>query len=173
MAIDTSRRAVITTRVNAKLNGVRVRPIRGDLFAPVGGHQFDLIVTNPPYLPGQGDPPRRHSRARAWEGGASGRTFLDRICAEAAAHLRPGGVLLLVQSSVSGELDTLSALTAAGLQAAVIDREPGPLGPRLHARAAKLRALGLLRDDRFEELLVIRATRPLFEVQHDRVALGS
>src|SRR4051812_50131945 len=34
-AIDVSRRSVTTVRINAGLNGVRVRALRGDLFAPV------------------------------------------------------------------------------------------------------------------------------------------
>jgi release factor glutamine methyltransferase len=147
---------VITARINARLNGAQIRAIRGDLFGPARGQRFDLIVSNPPYLPSRGRP-RPHSAALAWDAGPSGRALLDRICGEVAAHLRPGGVLLLVQSSVSGEQETVRALTAAGLQTAVIDRRPGPLGPRLRARAAELRDRGLLREDGWEEMLVIRA----------------
>src|SRR3954447_22936885 len=40
-AIDVSRRSVATVRINARLNGVRVRALRGDLFAPVAGERFD------------------------------------------------------------------------------------------------------------------------------------
>ena len=50
-AIDISRRAVVNVRLNAALNGVTVRPLRGDLLAPVEGRTFDVIVTNPPYVP--------------------------------------------------------------------------------------------------------------------------
>src|SRR5689334_17657235 len=48
-AVDISRRAVLTIRLNAALNGVRVRARRGDLFAAVAGERFDAIVSNPPY----------------------------------------------------------------------------------------------------------------------------
>src|SRR5579875_2447502 len=51
-AVDVSRRAVVAVRLNALLNGVRVEALRGDLFVPLSGRRFDLIVTNPPYLPG-------------------------------------------------------------------------------------------------------------------------
>src|SRR5947209_17071524 len=51
-AVDISRRAVAAARLNARLNGVRVDAVRGDLFAPLRGRRFDLIVSNPPYLPG-------------------------------------------------------------------------------------------------------------------------
>src|SRR5947209_2987455 len=43
-AVDVSRRAVATDRLNAALNGLRVDARRGDLFAPVGGRTFDRIV---------------------------------------------------------------------------------------------------------------------------------
>src|SRR5688572_17749631 len=45
-AVDVSRRAVLTVRCNAVLNGVRVRAVRGDLFDAVGDERFDLIASN-------------------------------------------------------------------------------------------------------------------------------
>ena len=161
-AVDLSHRAVLTARLNARLNGVRVRARRGDLFSPYGGERFDVIVSNPPYLPGGRDerPPPRGA-ARAWEGGLDGRVFLDRISREAVAHLRPGGVLLLVQSSVSGEATTLERLRDGGFEPAVIDRRRGPLGPLLSARADELERQGRLEPGvREEELVVIRAQVP-------------
>lgn len=161
-AVDVSRRAVLTARLNARLNGVRVRARRGDLFFPYASERFDAIVSNPPYLPGGGDAglPDRGA-ARAWEGGPDGRVFLDRISREAAAHLRPGGVLLIVQSSVSGEATTLERLRDGGLEPAVADRRSGPLGPLLSARAPQLERQGRLEPGvREEELLVIRAQVP-------------
>lgn len=159
IAVDRSRRAVLTARLNARLNDVRLRAIRGDLFAPLGVRRFDLIVSNPPYLPTTDGAPGPHSRARAWEAGPAGRQFLDRICREAASHLNPAGVLLLVHSSVCGEDLTLSGLEAAGLAAWVVKRRRGPLGPRLAMRIDWLRAHGLVGDDGSEEMLVIRATQ--------------
>src|ERR671926_83539 len=44
-AVDVSRRAVLTARLNARLNGARVRAVRGDLYAPLRGHRFDAIVS--------------------------------------------------------------------------------------------------------------------------------
>jgi release factor glutamine methyltransferase len=159
VAVDISRRAILTTRVNARLNGLTVTAIRGDLFAPLDGRRFDLIVSNPPYLPSANASPGSHSSARAWDAGPSGREFLDRICRQAPAHLRPGGSLLLVHSSVCGERATIAALEAAGLRTAVVRRQRGPLGPLLSARADWLRSRGLVGEDGSEELLVIRGTR--------------
>jgi release factor glutamine methyltransferase len=158
-AVDISRRAVLTVQLNARCNGVHVRALRGDLFAPVAGERFDLILANPPYLPSEDDNLPARGAARAWEGGQDGRILLDRLCAEAAAHVEPGGTLLLVQSSLCGEAATLEALRARGLEPSVLRREQGPLGPLLQRRAELLEARGVLKPgDREEELLVIAAT---------------
>ncbi len=159
-AIDVSRRAVLAATINARLNGVHVRALRGDLFGPVRSRRFDLIVSNPPYLPGDDAAVGSHNQTRAWEGGRTGRRVLDAICLQAAAHLRPRGVLLLVHSSVCGEQATLAALEATGLEAQTVDRRPGPLGPLLRSRAQALAERSLLTPDGGEELLVIRATAP-------------
>lgn len=156
-AVDISRRAVAAVRLNAWLNGVRVQAVRGDLFEPLGDRRFDLIVSNPPYLPGDITELPRHGLARAWEGGRSGRAFIDRIAARAGGHLRPGGVILLVYSTVCGEERTLEGLRAGGLEPMVAVRSRGPLGPRLGARAEWLRREGLLLDGVEEEILVVRA----------------
>jgi release factor glutamine methyltransferase len=140
-AIDISRRAVWCTRANAVLNRLRVRAIRGDGLDAVGDARFDLLVANPPYLPGGALPAR--GAARAWEGGPDGRRLIDRLCAQAGGRLRPGGRLLLVHSSVCGESRTLNALAAGGLDGHVLGRRRGPFGPLLAARRRRLEATGL------------------------------
>jgi release factor glutamine methyltransferase len=157
-AVDVSRRAVLTVRINARLNGVRVRALRGDLFAPVAGERFDAIVSNPPYLPSEDDELPRHGPQRAWEGGTDGRLLLDRICAEAPAHLNPGGFLLLVHSSVCGLEPTVQRLEGAGLAVEVLERRRGALGPLVSARAPLLEARGILAPgEREEDMLVVKA----------------
>ena len=156
-AIDVSRRAVLTARINGLLNGVRVRGRRGDLLAAIPGERFDLIVSNPPYLPAPEGRPSK-GPARAWDAGRDGRVLLDRICAEAPGHLKSGGALLLVHSSVCGESETLRRLREGGLDADVVERRRGPLGPLLLERAEELEAAGLLQPGvREEELVVVRA----------------
>ncbi len=159
VAVDVSRLSVFATRLNAKLNGVTVRAVRGDLFEPVRGMRFDLIVSNPPYLPSQDGRLPRRGPSRAWEAGSQGRVLIDRICAAAAAYLDPGGTLLLVHSSVCGEDETILALNQHGLRASVIDRRRGALGPRLRARAGWLRERGVLGPDGQEDMVVIKAQR--------------
>jgi release factor glutamine methyltransferase len=156
-AVDVSRRAVLCAALNARLNGVRVRALCGDLLAPVRGQRFDAIVSNPPYLPGDDELPKR-GPSRAWDAGRDGRAILDRLCAEAPAHLRAGGVLLVVHSSLCDVEATLGALRAGGLRAEVAERHHGALGPLLRARAPQLEARGLLAaGDREEDVVIVRA----------------
>jgi release factor glutamine methyltransferase len=157
-AVDISRRAVWCAALNARLNGVRVRALRGDLLAPVRGERFDAIVSNPPYLPADDDALPTRGPLRAWEAGRDGRAFLDRLCAQASAHLLPGGVLLVVHSSLCDTEATLGALRAHGLRADVAARHRGALGPLLRARAPRLEERGLLAaGEREEEVVVVRA----------------
>jgi release factor glutamine methyltransferase len=160
VAVDVSRRAVATAWLNARLNGVRITALRGDLFAPVGDERFDVIVSNPPYVPGELEAVPSSGLARAWEAGPDGRLFLDRICAGVSAHLKPGGVVLLVHSVICAEDETLRALAAAGLETAVVRREPGTLGPLMRQRAAWLRQRGLLGDAEHEEVIIVRGQLP-------------
>jgi release factor glutamine methyltransferase len=156
-AVDVSRRAVLSARLNARLNGARVRALRGDLFAPVTGERFDVIVSNPPYLPADSDELPRSGPERAWDAGRDGRVLLDRVCDAAPGHLRPGGALLLVHSALIGAEQTVRRLSAGGLAVDVLERRRGPLGPLLSARAPQLEARGLLRPgQREEDVLVVR-----------------
>jgi release factor glutamine methyltransferase len=50
-ATDVSPHALSLAEENAKRNGVAIRFLQGDLLAPVAGETFDLIVSNPPYVP--------------------------------------------------------------------------------------------------------------------------
>jgi release factor glutamine methyltransferase len=157
-AVDVSRRAVTCAALNARLNGVRVRPVRGDMFGPVGGRRFDLIVANPPYLPGSDDLPVR-GEARAWDGGRDGRRLLDRLCAEAPSHLTRFGELLLVHSSVCGEQETVERLSAGGLSVELLERRRGPLGPLLAPRTAELEERGVIAPGSGEEELLVFSAR--------------
>jgi release factor glutamine methyltransferase len=160
-AVDLSRRAVLAVRLNARANGVRVRALRGDLFAPVGRSRFDLIVSNPPYVPGEREGLPRSGRERHWAAGADGRVLLDRIVDEAPGHLRPGGSLMLVHSSICGIDATLERMRSAGLVPEVVVRRRGPVGPLMSARVHTLERRGLLRaGQREEEVAVLRGRTP-------------
>ncbi|WP_069739640.1 HemK2/MTQ2 family protein methyltransferase [Streptomyces sp. EN27] len=159
-AVDISRRAVASARLNTALARLPVTVRRGDLLRALPGRTFDTVVSNPPYVPAPGLSVPRHGPGRSWDAGPDGRVILDRICDDAFAVLRPGGLLLLVQSGLSRPEETVGRLSAAGLDVSVTDRVTIPFGPVTRRRAAWLRDRGLLRDrlDR-EELVVIRGRK--------------
>ncbi len=152
---------MLTVRLNALLNGVRVRALRGDLFDAVPGEQFDVIVSNPPYVPAETDELPTRGPQRAWDAGLDGRVVLDRLLAEAPGRLRPGGRLIVTHSSLLGIEATERALRAAGLEVDIPVRRRGPLGPLMTGRVEHLERQGMLRPgQREEEVLVIRGRRP-------------
>jgi release factor glutamine methyltransferase len=161
LAVDLSRTAAATIRANALLNRRRVEVRRGDLFAAVGSRRFDVILTNPPYVP---TPPGAQSvlGSRAWEGGPRGRDLLDRICAGAAAHLRPGGELLIVQSALADVDGTIALLQRDGLAADVVAEQRGPYGAIALARMEYLEREGLVADPAEpERVVVVRGLRAM------------
>ncbi|MGW6918972.1 HemK2/MTQ2 family protein methyltransferase [Kitasatospora sp. NPDC054939] len=161
-AVDVSARALVNAWLNARLHRSRIRLRRGDLLRPVARNRFDLITANPPYVPSARADLPRHGIARAWDAGRDGRALLDRICREAPPLLAPGGVLLVVQSSLAGVAATVAALRRAGLRTSVTDRRRLPFGPVMTARAGLFEELGLIRPGRREEVLVVvRGVRPV------------
>lgn len=160
-AEDVMRRALLSAHVNARLNGVRVHTRRGWLFAGLDGERFDTIVSNPPYLPSASDAVPVRGPRRAWDAGRDGRALLDPLCRQVAEHLRPGGAVLLVHSSVCDAQRTLEQLSNRGLETEVMARMSGPLGPLLRERAPDLWATGALPQGSLdEEVVIVRGRRP-------------
>ena len=157
-AVDLSRRAVVNARLNARLNRLELTVLRGDLFAPVEGRRFDLIVSNPPYIPAPpGSAPR--GAARAWDAGPDGRAFLDRICDRAAGHLRAGGRILLVHSSLATPEESERRLAATGLATRIAAEHEGELGPVARERLGYLRSIGVVDGTETERMVVVEGRR--------------
>ncbi len=116
-ATDISKQALNVAKENARLNNVAVLFERSDLFDHVDG-AFDLIVSNPPYIP-TGDildlmrEVRDFEPPEALDGGEDGLCFYRRIAADCGAHLKPGGRLLLEIGYDQAEAVT-ELLAAAG-----------------------------------------------------------
>lgn len=158
---DVSRSALLSAWLNARMHGVRVRVRRGDLLEAVGGERFDLIAANPPYLPAATDELPVKGAERAWDAGRDGRALLDRICATAPSHLRPGGILLLLHSSLCDTRRTEMALASRGLEVDIVLCHRGTLGPIMRERASSLWADGRLEPGSFEEeIVIVRGRRP-------------
>jgi ribosomal protein L3 glutamine methyltransferase len=99
-AVDISKGAVEVAARNVGDYGLedRVRLRRGDLFAPLKGKRYDLIISNPPYVDAEGMAALpRECRAEpklAFDGGPDGLDIVRRILNDAADHLTPQGGLL-------------------------------------------------------------------------------
>ena len=99
-AVDISPEALEVARRNVEEHGLadRIELFQGDLFAPVAGRRYELILSNPPYVSAEllaAFPPEFAAEPRlAHAGGADGLDIVRRIIAEARAHLEPDGVLI-------------------------------------------------------------------------------
>jgi ribosomal protein L3 glutamine methyltransferase len=99
-AVDISKDALEVAARNVGDYGLagRLTLHRGDLFKPLDGKSYDLIISNPPYVDaaGMADLPRecRAEPKLAFDGGADGLDIVRRILDEARAHLTPRGGLL-------------------------------------------------------------------------------
>jgi release factor glutamine methyltransferase len=114
-ATDISAAALAVAGRNARRHGVddRVTLVRGDLFEPIArcaaARPFELIVSNPPYIPaGRIDAMGRAVAANephlALDGGDDGLAFHRRIMAEAPRYLAPGGRIYLEHEADQGPL---------------------------------------------------------------------
>lgn len=77
----------------------QIELLQGDLFAPVAGRRYDLILANPPYVPGARvaafPPEYAHEPGVAHAGGEDGLDLVRRILREAPGHLDPAGMLVV------------------------------------------------------------------------------
>ena len=99
-AVDLSAPALALARQNVATHRLRERIelLRGDLFAPLKGRRYDLIISNPPYVDAGGmtelPPEYLHEPRLALEAGDDGLDLVHRILAEGHRYLSPKGALL-------------------------------------------------------------------------------
>lgn len=106
-AVDSSLDAMAIAAGNAKQLGAKVRLLESDWFSALAHEQFDLIVSNPPYI-AAGDTHLNRGDLRfeppgALESGADGLDAIRHIAENAQAHLVPGGWLLFEHGYDQGE----------------------------------------------------------------------
>ena len=112
-ATDVSLDALGIAARNAVGLGAKVYFVLADLAAPFGGASFDVVVSNPPYVP-ESDRESLAAEVREWEpamalfAGGQGLDVYRRLIPEAARVLRPGGLLAMEigfgQAEAIGEL---------------------------------------------------------------------
>ncbi len=165
-AFDICPNAVRCSRDNALDAGVKIDVRQGPWTRAFGCAPFEVVVSNPPYVPtppvDDGDVIASDAGPSwAWNAGPDGRLVLDPLCESASNLLCKHGSLLLVQSAFAGVQQTLDSLRGSGLDADVVASQWIPFGPVLSARAKWLEDTGRVRRGcREEELVVIRADKP-------------
>lgn len=144
---DINPLALQYTAVNAAFAGLGVTLAPGDALSAVAG-EFDLIISNPPYLDDAAQRAYRHGGARL------GRALSVRIAAEALGRLAPGGRLLLYTGvAIRDGVDPFLAevkplLEAAGCSWSYAEIDPDVFGEELeqavYAQVDRIAAVGLI-----------------------------
>lgn len=129
-ATDISESALAVAQRNAERHGVAIEFLPGSLFAPLAGRRFDLIVSNPPYIPANSiaelEPEVRDYDPRgALDGGMDGLDLYRLLIPSAQEHLNSAG-WLLVEVGI-GQAEDVSGLflAAGGYEHSFTTRDPG------------------------------------------------
>ena len=139
VATDISSRALMLAEANFALNDMRglIELRQGDLFAPVAGEEFDLIVSNPPFVitpRATDDAAGVSDRYEYRDGGLTGDELAARVVRQAPAHLADRGVLVCLANwetpwggngltRVGEWIDEAAASAGCTLDAWVIERD--------------------------------------------------
>ncbi|KUH65529.1 methyltransferase [Mycolicibacterium novocastrense] len=122
VATDTNERALALAAATARLNDMSWDLRCGSLFEPVAGERFDLVVSNPPFVVGEGD---RDYLYR--DSGVAGDALCHNLIEHIGAHLEPGGTALVMANWIVRRDDwrdrVRSWLAGTGLHAWVVQRE--------------------------------------------------
>ncbi|WP_243370177.1 peptide chain release factor N(5)-glutamine methyltransferase [Geotalea sp. SG265] len=115
--VDSSAEALAVAEKNRQAHGVSLELLQGSLFEPVHGRRFDLIVSNPPYIPSADLKALQpevldHEPVAALDGGEDGLHFYRSLVAAAPDYLAPGGWLLFEVGI--GQAEAVEGLLAGG-----------------------------------------------------------
>lgn len=124
--VDINPDALAAARENLRNKGIppeRFTCVESDLFTDVSG-TFDVIVFNPPYVPGGRE--LETAGEQAWQGGEDGRELIDRFLDAFPPYLADDGTVFLLQSSRNGREETVDRFRNQGYDATVVASEKIP-----------------------------------------------
>ena len=145
LGVDVSEEALAVARENAANLGLAGRTafLRGDWTAGLGADEFDLVVSNPPYIPtgdiaGLAPEVRDHDPRLALDGGADGLDAYRELAPQIIRVLRPGGRFAIeigpgqrqaveAQMAAAGAVDLAATNDLAGRER-VVSGVKKPLG---------------------------------------------
>jgi release factor glutamine methyltransferase len=136
-AADISRPALLVAAPNAQRLEARMSLVEGDLSSCFASQYFDVVVSNPPYVPttdqsGLQREVREYEPAIALFAGESGLEIYERLIVDAARVLKPGGWLLLELGYNS--LDPVKKLLGAGWSEITVQQDLAGIPRVLSAR---------------------------------------
>ena len=107
-ATDISEAALKVAEENAENLRTKIKFLQGDMFAPLNGKKFDMIVSNPPYIRTNmisilQEEVKKYEPLSALDGGRDGLDFYRTIVEQAADHLTPEGWLMMEIGHDQGE----------------------------------------------------------------------
>ena len=121
---DINFDACLLAEKNFKDIGIEnIEILFGNLFEPVKNRKFDVILFNTPYLPTEDDEVLDDTINYAFDGGLNGRKVIDLFLNEVGDHLNDGGIVQMIQSSLSGNEETLEKLDHLGFIAEIAASE--------------------------------------------------
>lgn len=129
--VENSQGAIAVARENADRHGVRLHIFAGSLFEQLEDERFDLIVSNPPYIPtldmsGLEPEVRDYEPVAALDGGTDGLDFYRLIIPAAVGHLQPAG-WLLVEVGIGQAAAVKGMFATAGFSAIFAAKDPGEI----------------------------------------------
>ena len=123
-ATDINFDAIQLAESNFKANNIdNVELLFGNLFEPVKDRKFDVILFNTPYLPTEEGEVIEDNLNYAFDGGLNGRKVIVLFLNEVKNHLNDGGIVQLIQSSLSDNDETLNKLDELGFIAEIAKKE--------------------------------------------------
>lgn len=127
MGTDISTEALAVARQNAKDHHVKAEFRKSDMFSRIKPHQYDCIVSNPPYITtgeiqGLMEEVREHEPRQALDGGEDGLHFYRILAGQAGAYLKDGGRMYLEIGYDQGEAVS-SLLWDAGFEQVSIKKD--------------------------------------------------
>ncbi|WP_407393127.1 HemK2/MTQ2 family protein methyltransferase [Methanobrevibacter sp.] len=121
---DINLDACLLAEKNFKENNVEnIEVLFGNLFEPVKNRKFDVILFNTPYLPTEEDEVLEDTINYAFDGGLNGRKVIDLFLNEVSNHLNDRGIVQMIQSSLSGNEETLEKFDRLGFIAEIAATE--------------------------------------------------
>jgi len=127
-AVDISSAATKSAQSNAAANGAKLTILTGDLFAPVVGQRFDVIVAWPPIMPNSAANSSHSDHKQINDGGVEGFDVLERVLIGSGRALAPGGRLFTVRPWYLDEEKFHALVARSGLQCRTLATERFPLG---------------------------------------------